>query len=460
MYTEDDDEVKVKNKNSNNDYNDFYTAFNESEPKKVEKKDNKKEEKKNNKNDNKNNKKNSKKEEKTVLKDEEDYSDFYGISDEEDEEVSEPSFKEPRDYSKLIKIGIIALAVIIVILLVWLLLSHRPSDIEISNPNISLNAGEIEYISYKIVNTDEEVTSTFTSSNPSVATVDENGVVRAVARGETVITIKYTIGNKTREKKCTVKVNGPEVKHEISLELRASANGWTNKDVTVTVYPQTDGEITLLQYAINCDSKCKYKNVENKKIVINSNGITKVTVIAKDSNNQEITKDITVKIDKEKPKVTYNGSNKIVANNDVEVCVTCNDTISGCKQEKVCKKYTSSKTNQTIIVYDNAGNSVTSPSFNVTINRVKVTCSLKVSSDGTVSATLGSSAAYYGFSSSYSGNNELSKKIDISNVTKKGQKGAKLVHYYVKDKSGASGTCHITVVKECSADNNCTFRAN
>ena len=35
MYTEDDEKVKVKGKNSNNDYNDFYTAFNGPEKKEV-----------------------------------------------------------------------------------------------------------------------------------------------------------------------------------------------------------------------------------------------------------------------------------------------------------------------------------------------------------------------------------------------------------------------------------------
>lgn len=443
MYTEDDEKVKVKGKNSNNDYNDFYTAFNGPEKKEV-------------KNDP---KKKTKKEKKIVVKTEEDYSDFYGIDDEEPSVVTTNS-NDGNNKKSIIKIGLILLLLIIFIVLLILLLGNKSrGDIEIANSNISLKAGESDYISYKIVGTDKQVTSTFTSSNTNVATVSENGEIKAIGNGEATISIHYTIEGKTREKNIIVKVIGPEIKHEITLNLSANTTNWTNKDVTITVDAKTDSEISSLKYAINCTGSCDYKDVSGNKIVISNNGTTKVKVVAKDKNNQEATREIEIKIDKQAPTVEYSGSNNIVSDNDVEVCVTCNDEISGCKQNKVCKKYAASKSNQVITVYDNAGNSVNSPSFNVTINRSKMTCSLKVSNDGTVSATLGESASYYGFSSSYNGNNELSKKIDI-NVSKKGDKGAKVVQYYVKDKNGNVGNCHITVIKECSADNNCTFRAN
>ena len=94
---------------------------------------------------------------------------------------------------------------------------------------------------------------------------------------------------------------------------------------------------------------------------------------------------------------------------------------------------------------------------------------ITVSSDGTVSATLKDNAVYYGFDSSCTGNNELSKKITIS-ASKKGESGAKLVNYYIKTKAGNIGSCHITVIKECNCTDpkstaancpvTCTFRAN
>ena len=81
---------------------------------------------------------------------------------------------------------------------------------------------------------------------------------------------------------------------------------------------------------------------------------------------------------------------------------------------------------------------------------------IKVSSDGTVSATLKENATYYGFNSSYTGSNELSTKVTVG---EEGKSGAKVVYYYIKSKNGNTGSCHLTVVKECSKSI-CTYRAN
>jgi hypothetical protein len=86
-------------------------------------------------------------------------------------------------------------------------------------------------------------------------------------------------------------------------------------------------------------------------------------------------------------------------------------------------------------VEDNAGNKKNSDSFNVTITAVKEPCTLSVSSDGVVTATLRETATYYGFNSNYTGNNTLSQKVTI-NASKKGESGAKVIYYYVKNKNG------------------------
>ncbi len=436
MYTEDDENVEVKNSKSKNNYSDFYTAFsNQEEP------DNKKPKKE----------KNKKAEEK-----EEEYED-YNV-DYEEEVADDNSVKggfyeygskkrEKKDSSngntKKIIIGVvIAIIIIILIVLLFIFLGKPKGDIELNNSNVELKAGEKSYISFKIVGTDSDVTTNFTSSNENVAIVSENGEITAVGNGEATITIKYTIDGKTREKECKVKVEGPEVKHELSLDLKSSSTGWTNKDVVITVNAKSDTSVTSIKYAINCNGNCDYKDVNNNQVTITENGTTKVTVIAKDKMNQEITKEITVKIDKEAPTITFNNKD-ITSSKDVTVCATCNDSLSGCKEAKVCKKYTSSKSNEIITIYDNAGNSKSSSSFNVKINKVLPPCTLKVSSDGTVTASLGETATYYGFSSSYSGTNELTKKITIN-----GDKGAMIVNYYVKNKNGVKNSCKITVIKE------------
>ena len=451
MYTEDDEEVSVKNKNSDKVGNDFYILFNDDDD------DKEKEVKK---------KKNTtvKKDDPTYLSDDDDYSDFYNSNN------SEPF--EPTEKNKIIKIIIIAvLAIILIILLIVFFTgkggsnSKNNGDIKLTSESYSLKSGEKEYISYTIVGTESDVKSTFTSSNNEVAVVDENGQITAIGGGEAIITIRYTIDGETKEKKCTVKVEGPALDKSISLSLNASTTSWTNKDVTITVTSKSYYGISSLKYAINCNENCNYENVSNNKIVISKSGSTKVTVVAKDKNNQEATKEVTVKIDKEAPTITFNHKKNIISDKDVELCATCSDSLSGCKEGKVCKKFTSTKSNQVITVYDKAGNSRSTDKFNVTINKAKPPCTLKVASDGTVSATLTEKFKYYGFDSKYSGSNTLSKKITIS-ASKAGESLAKIIYYYVKDSNGNKGSCYMTVIKECKCKAGsspckvtCTFKA-
>ena len=172
MYTEDDEDVKVKKKNSEDDYNDFYTSFSE-----MDEDESKKEKKK------------SKKKEEPEEKDEEDYKDFYGNEEEEKVEVKEDNYKKT-----VIKIGIIViLALLLVDLLFILFRKTEPGDIELSKTEYTLEFGQKDYISYKIVDTDKAINPSFNSNNPTVATVDENGEIIAVSKGESIITISYKI---------------------------------------------------------------------------------------------------------------------------------------------------------------------------------------------------------------------------------------------------------------------------
>ena len=468
MYTEDDEKVKVKKNNSKDDYNDFYTTFAESDEEESKSK------KSSNKKDN-----NKKKEEKSEPKEEIDYSAFYDEND--DSSIDSNSIVDKK---VIIKYCVIALLLIILIVLIVVLFKGCSKnkvigDIELNNSNISLIPGGSDYISYKVVNTDSKISSSFVSSNTKVATVDENGKVVAVSEGESTITIYYTVDGVNKEKKCTVKVSSstpaptqaPQVDETLTLTLKyvqGSENSWTNKDVIINVETKTSLGLSSLKYATNCSGTCNYVDVTNNKITISNNGTTKITVKAVDKKNKEVIKETTVKIDKESPNATYTGEKNITSNNDVEVCATCTDGISGCKKDKVCKKYTSSASNQTITVTDNAGNTKKSSTFNVTITKKQDPCTLSVSSDGTVKATLRESAKYYGFNSSYSGSNELSKKVNIANVTKNGDSGAMVVKYYVLNKNGSGGMCYVTVIKECKCTNStstncqatCTFRAN
>ena len=449
MHTDDDKKVKVKKSNNNGDYSDFYTSFNE-QNKPVDSKGNK----------------GKKKKEEPVLKNEEDYSDFYGMGGETEEEdyVEEKPHEEKKSHNTL-KIVILAILIIILIVLVFLALggNRTKADINLTSEEINLVAGEDGYISYKIVDTEEDITVLFTSLDPTIAIVDENGKVTGISNGETEIKLSYDINGKTKEKKCKIVVTGgSEVDRNISLSLSPNSNSWTNKNVTITVNANSIYGINSLQYATNCNDNCVYNNVTNNKIVISNTGETTVRVIAKDKNNQEIEKEVKVLIDKENPTINLLLDQDVVTTtSEIEICATCKDELSGCKQEKVCKKYAETKKGTSIVVEDKAGNRKSSKTFDVIMekNVIESPCTLSVTSKGVVKAKVNSDATYYGFSSSYSGTNETSKQISIS-ASKKDESAAKLVTYYVKSKNGNKGKCSIIVIKSCKCTDSKSTDAN
>lgn len=439
MYTEEDEKIKVKKDNSNTKESDFYTAFNNDKEDKKPKKGKKK----------------TTKEKEVAVKTEEDFDDFYSVSPSDEEIEEEDAGKKNK--VKLIIVGILLIVLIIAIVLLLVFTNKPKGDIELSEATISLDVGQKGNISYKVVNTDKTVTPTFSSSDESVAIVNENGEITAIGTGEATITINYTIGNTTKEKTCIVKVQGSgSVDRNVTLNLKienGKDNTWTSKDVTVNPEASSIYGIESIKYAINCDSDCEYKDITNNKITITSSGVTKVKVVATDKKKQTVTKEVTIKIDKDAPSVKLNSGTNIVSTQDVEVCATCSDSLSGCKQSKVCKKYTSTKSNQTITVEDAAGNKATSQAFSVTINKVTAPCILSVSADGTVTATLRVEASYYGFNSNYTGNNEKSKKISFT-LPANVESGATGIIYYVKDTNGTAGRCSMTVYQVCKCANN------
>ena len=459
MYTEDDEKVKVKKNDSNNDYDDFYNAFNTTEADNEEKKKEKNTEKK--KTPPKKEKEKKEKKEKKEESEETEYSYFYVNNEDEFPQTDKKNLKKI-----IIICGIAILAIILVVLSFVIIKSVTKKDIELLNENMSIKVGESDYLSYKIVNEDVGEEFSFVSSDESIATVNENGLVTGISGGNVTISFNYQVNGRKRTKEINVTIVGEPISDDITMNITyssGSSDTWTNQDVKLSI--ETTGYVSSIRYAVNCSGECNYKEVTNNEIIITDNGVNNVKVVANGRNNKEVTKEVVVKLDKEMPKAVINNKN-VVSNDSVEVCATCSDSVSGCSKEKVCKRYTTSQKNQVISVSDNAGNEANSPLFNVTINKTEDPCTLSVSPDGVVTATVKGEASYYGFNSGYTGKNELSKKIDI-NATKNGETFAKVVFYFVKNTNGSGGKCYITVIKECKCSNSsnssncpvtCTFR--
>ncbi len=83
----------------------------------------------------------------------------------------------------------------------------NPQSISLNKENLTLNLGASERLIATIEpsNTNNQ-TLTWTSSNPSIATVDTNGLVTAIKKGTTTITVRTSNGKTAT---CTVKVNIP-----------------------------------------------------------------------------------------------------------------------------------------------------------------------------------------------------------------------------------------------------------
>ena len=245
---------------------------------------------------------------------------------------------------------------------------------------------------------------------------------------------------------------------EFSLSYaNGNADTWSKEDVTINVDIPDETRVKSVQYTINCDKKCDYVEVKDKKIVISNSGESNVTVLVKSTDRAESTQKILVKIDKNNPTVTLSPNQTSFSSSDpVTVCAVCTDNESGCKAEKVCKTYNKTSNSQTITVEDNIGNKATSPAFSVNIiggsSNVSAnpSCSLSVSKSGLVTASNKNVNGYHGFSSSYSGNSENTKQLNLANGK------SEMVTYYVKNSDGKTASCSINVKSTCK----CTYRGD
>ena len=81
----------------------------------------------------------------------------------------------------------------------------NPTKVSISKPSKTMKVGATQNLGAKVKLTPAKAITTLSwkSSNPAVATVDSNGVVTAIKKGKTVITVTTANGKKA---KVTIKV--------------------------------------------------------------------------------------------------------------------------------------------------------------------------------------------------------------------------------------------------------------
>ncbi len=376
--------------------------------------------------------------------------------------------------SGLIKIIlIVVLAIVLLILLISIFSGNGSGNNNDNNPpqnefaitlnfeTLNMNVGEKSTLTYKVSDETKNIKVYYSSSNPSVAIVNDQGEITGVSAGTSNIILSYFYNQEKIDRICEVTVSGEgttpvndKTPPELSLSIVNGQEGvWSNKDIMINANASSSSGTVNLKYAVNCtdDNNCNYINVNSNRIVVSESGSSVITVVATDSNNLKTVKSITVTIDKNAPTVTLDHEDlNIVSGENVTVCALCKDGDSGCVEEKVCKSYSKTTQAQYLTVKDKAGNETKTDVFNVTIDKNPPSCTLSASS-GTVTAKVSSNAVQYGFDSNFSGGNETTKTFSVPTPPQSAGKGAVetiKVKYYVKNSIGTVATCSGTLGKE------------
>lgn len=118
----------------------------------------------------------------------------------------------------------------------------KATDLSIDE-NIEITIGDTKNIEAKVEPDNTVETIKYSSNNTEVATIDENGNIKAIKPGETKITV--TVGNITKE--CTVKV----IAKEISVEIPSAVGGNSNISLGVSQGSKIEIEELLKDEVIN-----------------------------------------------------------------------------------------------------------------------------------------------------------------------------------------------------------------
>lgn len=132
----------------------------------------------------------------------------------------------------------------------------------------------------------------WTSSSPSVATVDSNGVVKAVASGETTITVTTVDGGHSAD--CTVKVVRKVT--GISVDETLTVNEGGNGTLTVSIAP-ANATNTAYTYEVTSGSdKITVSDDENGTLTVTGVAFGEAVITVKSAENDQFTATCTVTV--------------------------------------------------------------------------------------------------------------------------------------------------------------------
>lgn len=173
----------------------------------------------------------------------------------------------------------------------------QAEKIVLDNSVLSVKPGKLVKLTATVTpNNAVNKTVTWSSSNASVATVSETGLVKAVKNGTAVITAKTSNGLTAQ---CTVTVATPVSSFSVSPAKTKTMSIDGTFTFKAKIYPSTADDKTLLYSSSNEDVAVVD---ENGKVTAVSAGMTKITVTAK--SNPEKTRTVTVYVRPDRVSIT------------------------------------------------------------------------------------------------------------------------------------------------------------
>ena len=158
----------------------------------------------------------------------------------------------------------------------------KVASVAVSSTTVSLTEGDSQTITVTISPsnaTDKKYT--FSSSDTSIVTIDENGKITAIKAGEATITVTTSDGNKTATCKVTVKEKEIPVESVSLNKTELSLTEEQTETLTATVYPEnaTNTEVTWT----SSDPSIATVDKDGKITAVKEGEVT-ITVTSSDGN--------------------------------------------------------------------------------------------------------------------------------------------------------------------------------
>ncbi len=254
---------------------------------------------------------------------------------------------------------------------------HPVSSINLSQTTANLYIGDTFTLTATILPNNANNTLTWTSSNTSVATVDQNGTVTAKALGTATITATATDGSGVSAS-CQVNVYNRATSITLN-KSQTTLNVGENETLIATLYPNNT---LAAQYPLQwISSNANVASVDNTgMITANSNGTAIITVSTTDGSNLYATCLVTVNTITLATSITLDRSQIMMYRGDFDALTA---TILPVTTSN--KNVNWSSSNSSIVSVDNAGNLYAKSTGNATItamttdgSNLSATCQVQV----------------------------------------------------------------------------------